>query len=348
MQRIRHAPKPAPRQARSAQAEPLAQQVWRKLADGQFHSGEQLAAEFGVSRSAVWKAVGVLRKLGTPIQAITHRGYQQSGAPSPLALALINAKLTDQAKAALRNGAVRWSVPSTNDELLSQRAPEAGEFDFLLAEHQHAGRGRQARRWLSPPGGGLCLSLAWTFKALPKDAGALSLAIGVCVLRALKRFAPISAKLKWPNDLVSEEGKLGGILIDLRAEAAGPALIVIGVGLNCALGAPLSTKIRATGTEPVDLARLGVAQCDRNQLAALLIGDIVAGLSQFEREGFAPFAASWRAADALAGRVVTVSAAQGKIVGHARGIDENGALCVQTRDKLLRFLSGDVSVRPGH
>jgi len=296
----------------------------------------------------VWKAVSVLRGLGTPIKAVTHRGYHQSGAPAPLALAVINAQLTDAARAMLRQGAVRWSVPSTNDELLLQRAPAAGQFDFLLAEHQRAGRGRQARRWLSPPGGGLCLSLAWTFKALPRDAGALSLAVGVCVLRALHRFAPLAVRLKWPNDLVSADGKLGGILIDLRAEAAGPAVVVIGIGLNCTLGAPLATRIRATGTEPVDLARLGVEHCDRNRLAALLISDIVAGLTQFEREGFAPFAASWRAADALAGRAVTVSGPQGQIVGHARGIDEDGALCVQTRDTLLRFLSGDVSVRPGH
>jgi BirA family transcriptional regulator, biotin operon repressor / biotin---[acetyl-CoA-carboxylase] ligase len=365
MQRIRHAPKSAPSRtrvhgkarrravpggalARPGKSEPLAQQVWRQLADGQTHSGEQLAQEFAVSRSAVWKAVSRLRALGTPIKALRHRGYQQSGAAAPLALAAINTQLTGEARAALRSGAVRWSVPSTNDELLAQRSPPAGQFDFLLAEHQQAGRGRQARRWLSPPGGGLCLSLAWTFKALPRDAGALSLAVGVCVLRALHRFAPLAVNLKWPNDLVSAGGKLGGILIDLRAEAAGPAVVVIGVGLNCALGAPLSTKVRATGTEPVDLAGLGVGHCDRNRLAALLISDIVAGLLQFERDGFAPFAALWRAADALAGRAVTVSGPQGQIVGHARGIDEDGALCVQTRDALLRFRSGDVSVRPGH
>src|SRR5271169_3219378 len=225
MQRIRHALKTAPPLARgrgkahrrvarggtaaaSAKSEPLAQQVWRKLADGQSHSGEQLAQEFGVSRSAVWKAVGRLRALGAPIKALTNRGYHQGDAPAPLALAAINAQLTDAARAALRSGAVRWSVLSTNDELLAQREPPAGQFDFLLAEHQQAGRGRQARRWLSPPGGGLCLSLAWTFKALPRDAGALSLAIGVCVLRALHRFAPLAVRLKWPNDLVSADGKL--------------------------------------------------------------------------------------------------------------------------------------------
>jgi len=155
----------------------------------------------------------------------------------------------------------------------------------------------------------------------------------------------MGAELKWPNDLVAGEAKLGGILAELRAEAAGPAFVVIGIGLNVALGAEVLKQVRATGTEATDLAALGVVQADRNAIVAGLITEIVDGLLQFEQQGFGAFTLEWRAADALAGKVVKVSQDSGNVSGHARGIDLDGALCVQTREGIQRFVTGDVSVR---
>ncbi len=93
------------------------------------------------------------------------------------------------------------------------------------------------------------------------------------------------------------------------------------------------------------MASLGLATLERSAIAAALMGEVVPGLLQFEREGFAAFAREWRDADALAGREVRVSFADRSVSGHARGIDLEGALCVQTRDGLERFVSGDISVR---
>ena len=245
----------------------------------------------------------------------------------------------------------RCRLASTNSTLLAraeqsgQGAPGAGQFDFLAAEYQTAGRGRRARQWFAPPGGALCLSLGWTFTTLPKGASALSLAIGVCALRALATLGTLPLRLKWPNDLLAANRKLGGILIELRAESAGPAQVVIGVGINCALGAALTRRVQDAGTEPIDLAALGVAACDRNRLAAALINQIVGGLLEFERRGLAAFATEWSAVDALAGRVVTVESANGEFSGQARGIDADGALCVQGSGALRRFHSGEVTVR---
>jgi BirA family biotin operon repressor/biotin-[acetyl-CoA-carboxylase] ligase len=334
-----------PTRERRAAAEPLAQRVYRLLGDREFHSGTALAAAAGVSRSAVWKAVANLRSLGVVAHAVANRGYRL-----PLAAELLNASrirdlLPADCRARLSSGASLWTTGSTNADLLQRGTPPPSQFDFLTAEFQRAGRGRRSRSWLSPPGGSICLSVGWSFASLPPEAAALGLVIGVCALRALQEIGVRGVALKWPNDLVFDGAKLGGILIELRAESGGPAFIVVGIGVNVALGASLRAAVVATGTRPTDLAELGISRCDRNALAAALIAASVDGLMQFERVGFSAFADAWRAADALAGKPVLVSAGSGPVSGHARGIDAEGALCVQTRDGLQRFTSGEVSVR---
>ena len=336
--------KAAPADA-SVAVDSLVQRVFCALADGAAHSGEQLAAEQGVSRSAVWKAVGALQELGMTIEAAPHRGYRLVGPVTPLEKARILDHLPSIARERLRRAEVAWSLPSTNSALLERAEPPVGQFDFLLAEHQSAGRGRRARPWFAPPGGALCLSIGWSFAALPRAAAALSLAVGVCARRALRAFAGLAVQLKWPNDLLADERKLGGILIELRAESAGPAYIVIGIGVNCALGPALSGRVQQAGTIPIDLAELGVMPCDRNRLAGVLLGEIIAGVVEFERHGLAPFAAEWSEADALVDRTVSLSLPGAKYLGVARGIDADGALRVQGEDGLRQFHSGEVSVR---
>jgi len=167
----------------------------------------------------------------------------------------------------------------------------------------------------------------------------------VCVLRALKQIGIGGVTLKWPNDLLVEGNKLGGILIELRAEAGGPAYAVIGIGMNVALGETVQQQIESTGTHAADLVSLGMQRADRNLLTAALITQVVSGLAQYELDGFSSFAPEWRAADALAGKAVVISCESGSVIGHARGIDVDGALCLQTRDGVRRFVTGDVSLR---
>jgi len=214
-----------------------------------------------------------------------------------------------------------------------------------LGSELPAGRGRRGRAWLAPPGGAICLSLSWSFREVPQDLGALGLAIGVCALRALRAHGIDAVTLKWPNDLLVGERKLGGVLIDLRAESAGPASVVIGIGLNLTLGAALLGQIAQSGTAATDLASTLQPLPARNALAAALVSACVAGLRAFEREGLKPFIEDWRAADALRGRAVSVSAADGVARGVARGIDLRGALMLETPTGLRRFISGDVTVR---
>jgi BirA family biotin operon repressor/biotin-[acetyl-CoA-carboxylase] ligase len=231
----------------------LIERVFAKLTDGEFHSGEELARGLGVTRSAVWKAAGSLRDLGMPLEAIRNRGYRLAVATEPLDAARIRSALLREVLTRIRKIEVDWSVDSTNTQLVAREAPPAGSAEVLLAEVQSAGRGRRGRAWLAPPGGAVCLSLSWTFPEMPRDVGALSLAIGVCVLRALKSVGAVDIRLKWPNDVLVGDRKLGGILIELRAESAGPVSVVVGIGLNVALGDELLEKIAATGLRATDL-----------------------------------------------------------------------------------------------
>jgi BirA family transcriptional regulator, biotin operon repressor / biotin---[acetyl-CoA-carboxylase] ligase len=325
--------------------EPLPKRVYRLLSDGQFHSGTKLAAYCGVSRNAIWKAIAALRAVGVTVHAVPNRGYRLPAATALLERSQIVKLLPRAIATRLRAGECVWRTGSTNSDLLQRDAPPAGQFDFLTAEYQTAGRGRRARSWLAPPGGAICLSLSWTFASLPRDISALSLAIGVCALRGMAQTGVTGASLKWPNDLVVGVAKLGGILIELRAEAGGPAYVVVGLGLNVALGTDVQKQVKASGTQAADLIGLGVEHPDRNRLAASLIGSMVAGLEQFERDGFSAFTHEWGAADALAGKSVIISSDNGSVSGHARGIDSDGALRLQTRDGLQRFVTGEVSAR---
>lgn len=324
----------------------LVERVFRALADGHFHSGEELAQRLGVSRSAVWKAANTLRELGSTVHAVRNRGYRLAGAGEPLDAALIRDALSRSVRVRLRRIEVAWTVTSTNTVLLERGPPPQGECEVALAEFQSAGRGRRGRAWFAPPGGAVCLSMSWTFAQVPRDVGSLSLAIGVCVLRALSRLGVPDLQLKWPNDVLLGDAKLGGILIELRAEAAGPACAVIGIGLNFALGAVLVAQIDATGVAAADLSASGISRPARNAIAAQVIESCIGGLLDFEREGLRAFMDEWRHADALRGRTVTVLNGDERTRGLARGVDVTGALLVEAPQGVRKFVAGEVSVRP--
>jgi BirA family transcriptional regulator, biotin operon repressor / biotin---[acetyl-CoA-carboxylase] ligase len=331
--------------AAHGEGQPLVARVFAELADGEFHSGEQLAETLGVSRGAIWKAVESLRELGATLHAVRNRGYRLRSGSDALDSKRITGLLTPTVRNHVLNVETAWTVGSTNSVLLSRQNPPYGACEVLLAEYQTAGRGRRGRAWVAPPGGSICLSLSWAFQEVPQDLGALGLVIGVCALRALRESGLEEARLKWPNDLLIEGRKLGGILIELRAESDGPACVVIGIGLNVALGADLLKAIGETGVTPTDLVTAGLTQPSRNALAAALVTEVARGLLVFEKEGLRPFAEEWRAADALRGRQIDVHTLEGVARGLARGIDLHGALVVETPNGVRRFISGDVTVR---
>lgn len=310
-----------------------------------FVSGATLASQLGVTRGAVWKAASQLRHLGLEIEALPRQGYRLAKPCSTLTREAIIAALPVPLRTQLREGQCQWQLPSTNAALLARGALQPGQFDFLTAELQTAGRGRRGRQWLAPPGGALCLSWSRSFDALPAQGGALGLVIGVTALRALHTLGLTGVQLKWPNDLVSLNGKLGGILVELRSEAGGPLHLVCGIGLNLQLPASVVDAVAASGNRATDLAQLGGPLPGRSQLAGALLREGITGLQQFEQGGLEPFRADFDAADALRGQTVVARGAIQDLQGVARGIDSEGALLIDTAGGLQRVLSADVSVR---
>jgi BirA family biotin operon repressor/biotin-[acetyl-CoA-carboxylase] ligase len=173
----------------------------------------------------------------------------------------------------------------------------------------------------------------------------LSLVVGLCVVGALKDLGVDGVQLKWPNDLVTAGGKLGGILIEMRAEAAGPVHVVVGIGLNVLLGEEARAAVKALGNSADDMRAHHTPVPDRNAIVAALLKRLIPAIKDFPRHGFAPHLAAWHECDALREHEVRVENAGEITGGVARGIDAHGALLIETPTGVQRFISGEVTVR---
>lgn len=327
-------------------ATPRREQLLALLADGKFQSGEALATRLTVSRSAVWKLVRSLRALGIEIQAVPRQGYRLSRAVDLYARQAILRQVPHPE--AIERLDVLLQVDSTNRYLFDMPGPEIQRACVCVAEVQHAGRGRRGRTWIAPFGSGICLSLTWRFPESPPTLSALSLAIGVAIIRALQQLGGTSGiGLKWPNDIVWQGRKLAGVLIEVRGESSGPTQVVIGLGLNMRM--PAAARIALADQQAALVADLSEILKDRlpdrNTLAAALIGQLIAALQEFGSRGFDAFAREWQAHDSLADAPVRVVAGNESILGTARGVAPDGALQVEVRGALQRFMSADVSLR---
>lgn len=320
----------------------------RALADGEPHSGEDLARALGVTRAAVWKQVAKLAQWGLDVNASPGIGYRLARRIDLLDAESLRGALPASVASRIARLEVFTELGSTNRRLLDHDPPSPGLLDVCIAEYQTAGRGRRGRRWTTPLGGGLCLSVAWRFADVPPELSALTLAAGVVVRRAIERLSGVRIALKWPNDLVWDERKLGGILLELKGEAQGGCHVVTGIGLNVALPPLLLAALSDWPRGAVDLqsATGGGAPPARAALAAALIEGLADLFSSYAAAGFSAYRADWREADCLQGRRITIDDASGPVSGIALGIDGDGALLIETEaGERCRVISGDVSVR---
>ena len=318
----------------------------RALADGRPRSGEDLAQQFGVTRAAVWKHVAKLADWGLDVEALPGTGYRLRQPIELFDAAALRAALAPDVAARLASLEVFTELGSTNRHLLAI-PPPVGQVRVCLADFQTAGRGRRGRAWLTPLGGGLCLSVSWQFADAPAELAALTLAVGVVVRRALVRVAGVDIALKWPNDLVWDERKLGGILLEMTAEAQGGCHVVAGIGINVALPAETLATLSDWPRGAVDLATArGGTPPSRLALAAALVAELAELFADYAAAGFAAYRGDWRAADFLKGRQVRLDEAGNALTGIAVGIEADGALVVETAaGARRRVIAGDVSVR---
>ena len=192
------------------------------------------------------------------------------------------------------------------------------------------------------------MSLGWTCSDVVRTLPALSLGVGVAVSRGLTRAGAAGIQLKWPNDIWFEDRKLGGVLIELRAEAGGPAHVVIGVGVNVSLPEEVRREIAIGGTAVAAVTDACQSPASRNRVAGAILDELLSMLLQYQRFGFAAFRDAWTALDGLYGRAAQVVVGDGAVAGIARGVDADGALLLETKDRTQRFVSGEASLRLIH
>ena len=183
----------------------------RRLSDGRFHSGQALAAAFGLSRASIFNVVAQAETLGLTIHAVRGRGYRLPEPVEWLDADAIKRGLGEVAPAYSLH--LNDSVESTNTALMAAALAGAADGTVFCSEHQQAGRGRRGRPWHSVPGGSLTFSTLWRFDNGLQSLAGLSLAVGLAIARALSRHSAHPIRLKWPNDVLVDYRKLAGILV---------------------------------------------------------------------------------------------------------------------------------------
>lgn len=312
------------------------------LADGEFHSGESLGKVLGVSRAAVWKQLKKLDALGLDCHSVKGRGYRLPGGINLLEQARFESMLNAEVRSQLADVELALSLPSTN-RLAAEQAQRGNCHGRLyIAEQQTEGRGRRGRSWASPFARNLYFSLTWSFTGGAAALEGLSLMVGLAVLKGLAVEGIGGVQLKWPNDLLHQDKKLAGVLLEMSGDASGQCQVVIGVGVNVAMPDNAADEV----TQPwVDLQRIAGRSLDRNRILASLIDTLVPMLRQFEQQGFAPFKKQWQHYNAHQGQQVRLSTERFSEQGLCLGVDDTGALLLQTENSVKAFHGGELSLR---
>jgi BirA family transcriptional regulator, biotin operon repressor / biotin---[acetyl-CoA-carboxylase] ligase len=314
----------------------------RRLADGRFHSGEDIARDLGRSRATLSEALKCVPDLGVEIFSVRGKGYRLASPIEFLEADVINARLA--AAGSRIHLEVVDQIDSTSSRLLERAVGGAPSGTCLAAEWQSAGRGRRGRSWVSSLGGSLTFSLLWRFERGAGHLGGLSLAVGVAVARALTQCGVERVQVKWPNDVVADFRKLAGILVETNGEMQGPSVAVIGVGVNYRLGERVIDLI----DQPVtDIAGCAAALPSRGELLARLLISLGAALEAFETQGFAASRDAWRSMHAYQGRRVRVIPPRdAPFDAEVVDVAPDGALVVSTGDgRLLPLASAEISLR---
>jgi len=319
----------------------IRQHILALLADGQFHSGEDIAQQVSLSRTAVAGHISQLSDWGLDVFKVKGKGYRLQRGFSLLDADSIKKHLNGNNRAVVDVEAV---LPSTNTEMkkrIANNREDLANGDVVLAEVQTAGRGRHGRSWLAPVGGSLTFSMYWSFPDGYQSMAGLSLLVGLAVCEGLKPFGIDDAQLKWPNDIYLQGKKLAGVLIEVEGQIGATTHSVIGVGLNVCMpdgqydvGQPYSDLSSFLGHTP-----------DRNALAGSIIQSLWKMLPEFTQTGFGPFTPHWEALDLYADKRIVLQMGDKRFSGIDRGVDASGALLVETQDGITRFHGGEVSLR---
>ncbi|KKO43809.1 biotin [Arsukibacterium ikkense] len=316
-------------------------QLLQYMADGGFYSGQWLAEQLGVSRTAVANYLHELKQHGLEVFSVKGRGYKLAQAIQLLDATRIKHLQTAGSAQIL----VQHITDSTNCQLLQrlQGRHELEPGSVIVAEAQSAGRGRRGRTWYSPFGTNLYFSCYWRLEQGIPAAMGLSLAIGLAVCRLLQQYYQLDAKVKWPNDIYVNGKKLAGVLVELSGTLDAGCDVVIGIGLNVGMPEQSKQHIEQPYT---DLRTESSQQVDRNLLVVELQRQVVTVLQEFNVAGFAAFIAEFNQNDLYANQPVYLMA-KPSISGICRGVDKQGGIIIETSQSTEVHYGGELSLRAG-
>lgn len=317
------------------------------LADGRFHSGDELGQHFGVTRSAIWKAVKRLSEFGLEVHSIRGKGYRLSEPLTLLDKSRLQVNISAANKARIKELEVLSCIDSTNSHML--RRIQNGSLELTskqtyicLAEMQTAGKGRRGRRWVSPFGHNIYLSMVQVYEGGAAGLEGLSLVVGLALVKALHCSGFSGLGLKWPNDVLWKGKKLAGILIEINGDIAGTCQVVIGLGLNLKQKQDAMLEVVQPWTS---LSELGFDQTQRNLLLGRILDFQLDALERFASDGFTSFIPEWAMHDVAAGKKLELTTAMGSLTGIGEGVDVDGALILRTEQGIRKFHGGEISLR---
>lgn len=311
------------------------------LADGEVHSGEELGETLGVSRTAVWKQLKKLEKLGLSLAVVKGKGYQLKRGLELLDASEIQSELSEEAARLMGELDLHRSIGSTNTHAMARANSGNSQAYVCLAEHQSEGRGRHGRRWVSPFARNIYLSVVWEFDGGAAVLEGLSLAVGVAIVQALSENGIDDVQLKWPNDLLWKGQKLAGVLLEMTGDAAGRCQVVVGIGLN--------VDMLTQEASEVDQAWVGLSsiadRVSRNTLVASLLSKLLPLLNSYDEKGFAPLRQTWESLDYFRDSEVEIRSGEHVTVGKVCGVTDSGALRLQNQSGEQLMFGGEASLR---
>lgn len=347
------------------------------LSDGQFHSGEELGQKLNLTRSAVWKIIQQLQNdWGIEIESRKGLGYRIPSGLQLLNLNEIQSHIAPNIAHVMGPIELFPILTSTNDYLMNwvssnnpiskkkkalKRNPWASDDihhndaspviplqnRVCIAECQTKGKGRRGREWISPFGQNIYLSMLWNFPKDFSELSGLSLVIAIAAIKTIEKFCVdqnnIKLKplgIKWPNDIIFNDRKLGGILIELSGETCNISHAVIGIGLNAVMPEQEGKKISQPWSH---LHTLLGQRPNRNHILGLLITEMITAITLFQDEGLKPFILDWKKYDLCYDSPISLHTPQGIVQGKSLGINEKGNLLVETHNEGVRaFSTGEI------
>ncbi|WP_282935602.1 biotin--[acetyl-CoA-carboxylase] ligase [Paenibacillus sp. RC67] len=306
----------------------------------QFLSGEEISTKLNCSRTAIWKHIERLRQEGYEFEAVSRKGYRLTAKPEKLDVQDILKRL----ETSVLGRTIHYydEVDSTQTVARSLVSQGAEEGTLVVAEQQTAGRGRLGRKWHSPKGKGLWMSLVLKPRIPLQFTPQLTLLIAVALCRALRQITALPIGIKWPNDLLIEGKKISGILLESSAEDENVQHVVAGVGISVNLTAEdyPDDELRAKATS---LAIEAGKKLDRTDILCQFLKELETVYALYHEQGFAPIKLLWEALSVSLHRPVTCQTPKGLLEGYAVGIDDSGALTVRLSDgSTTQWYSGDI------